>query len=175
LAAYFAILLAWYAASSLARGTTPSSVAVTTAELTGLALIPLALLTAYAWGIQRTTVYSVTTRRVVVRFGIALPMTVNLPFSKIDAVAFRASPDGTGDIALSLMQGQRVSYLVTWPHIRPWRIGRAQPSLRALPQVTKVATVLARALASATELSVQPAPMPRVPAAASGTRATAAA
>ena len=33
-----------------------------------------------AWLYARTTVYTITNRRVVMRFGVALPMTLNLPF-----------------------------------------------------------------------------------------------
>ena len=37
----------------------------------------------FAWASARTTVYTITNRRVVMRFGIALPMTLNLPFTLI--------------------------------------------------------------------------------------------
>jgi hypothetical protein len=174
-AVYFAVLLAWYAASSLSGGAAPAAVALATAKLAGLALVPLALLTAYAWGIARTTVYSVTNRRVVVRFGIALPMTINLPFAQIDGAALKEAADGTGDIALTLARGARVSYLVAWPHVRPWRVGRAQPSLRSVPNVAQVAQVVSRALAAAAAVPVQPAPLARPQAAVSGVRAAAAA
>jgi hypothetical protein len=172
---YFAVLLAWYAASKLSGGIAPGEAALATGKLLGVALVPLALLTAYAWGIGRTTVYSVTNRRVVIRCGIALPMSINLPFARIDGAALKQAADGSGDIALALSRGARVSYLMSWPHVRPWRLGRAQPSLRAVPNVAQVAQVLARALAAAAEVPVQPAPLARPQPSVSGARAVAAA
>jgi hypothetical protein len=175
LAAYFGVLLIWYAASTLSAGTPSGAAAVATAKLAGVTLVPLALVVAYAWGISQTTVYSVTNRRVVLRFGIALPMSVNLPFSRIDGAALYEGADGSGDIALTLAPGQRLSYLVTWPHVRPWRIARTQPALRAVPHVAQAAQVLARALAVAADVPVQPAVVTRTQSTASGVPAAASA
>jgi hypothetical protein len=174
-AVYFAALLAWYAAATVAGGTAPGAAALATAKLAGIALVPLGLLVAYAWGIGQTTVYSVTNRRVVVRCGLALPMTINLPFAQIDAAAVREAADGSGDIAMTLSRGARISYLMAWPHVQPWRLLRARPALRAVPNVAQLAQVIARALATAADVPVQPAPLARPQAAVSGARAAAAA
>lgn len=174
-AAYFAILLAWYVASSLARGTGGADLAVAMAKLTGLALVPLALISLYAWAVARATVYTITSRRVVIRSGLALPMSVNLPFARIDGAALRQGRGTGGDIALTLEPAARVSWLVLWPHARPWHFGRPQPMLRALPDAAPVAQVLARALAASAEIAVQPAPGLRPAPRASGAAATAAA
>lgn len=160
-AAYFAILLIWYVATSLARGTGAAELAIATAKLTGVALVPPALLSLYAWGVARTTAYTITSRRVVIRCGIALPMSVNLPFARIDGAALRQGRDGGGDIALTLDGAQRLSWFILWPHERPWCFARPQPMLRALPDAAQVAQVLARALAATAEIAVQPAPAPR--------------
>ena len=40
------------------------------------------------------------------RFGVALPMTVNLPFRLVAGAAIKAWPDGTGDIPLQLRQAR---------------------------------------------------------------------
>ncbi len=101
LAIYFGALLVWYVVSKLAGGMPAVDVTVGTAKLAGVALAPLVLLTAYAWGVQRTTVYTVTSRRIIIKCGIALPMTVNLPFARIDGAAVKAHADGGGDIALT--------------------------------------------------------------------------
>ena len=37
----------------------------------------------YAWLTARSSVYTITNRRVVLRFGVALPMTMNVPFAVI--------------------------------------------------------------------------------------------
>ena len=154
-AAYFGVLLAYAALHSFALGTPLSAVALTTAKFTGLALVPLALLTLYAWGTARATTYTVTNRRVAIRMGLALPMTMNLPFARIDGAAFRPAKDGTGDLVLQMTKGDRVAYLVLWPHARPWRLAKAEPMLRAVPHADKVAQVLARALAASADV---PAP-----------------
>jgi hypothetical protein len=142
-------------------------------KLAGVALVPLALLTAYAWGVQRTTVYTITNRRVLIRCGLALPMTVNLPFAKIDGAALKTAADGTGDIALAIAPRERVSYLMLWPHVRSWHFGRTQPALRSVPDAARAAQVLGRALAAVAEVSVQPAPMARPQAAPVDARAAA--
>ena len=66
-------------------------------------------------------------------------------------VGFQPGKDGTGDIALQLGKGDRVAYLILWPHARPWRLAKAEPMLRAIPHADRVAQVLARALAAAAD------------------------
>ena len=109
----------------------------------------------------RGTVYTVTTRRVVVRQGIALSSTLNLPFAVLRSADLRPRRDGSGDIALELLPDQRVSYLWMWPHVRPWRWTRPQPMLRNLPDAEAAGSLLARAFAAASgrgAVRVEPAP-----------------
>lgn len=148
LAFYFAALLAWYVASSLYDGEPAGGVALAALKLGGLALAPLALIGLYAWLTQRATIYSITNRRVVIRMGIALPMTLNLPFARIEAADLHVCADGSGDIALRLTPAERIAYPILWPHARPWRLARAEPMLRAVPKATAAAQILARALAA---------------------------
>ncbi len=146
-ATYFALLLAWYVVSSLRAGTPPLETAVATSRFLGLALVPLSLIVVYAWAISRATTYTITDRRVVIRLGLALPMTINLPFNRIDNASLHVAADGTGNIALELAPGSKLAWFVLWPHARPWHMAKAQPMLRALPRVQGVAQLLARALA----------------------------
>jgi len=175
IAVYFAALLVWYMVAKLWGGVPAGEVALGALKLGGLALVPLALLTGYAWGVQRSTVYTVTNRRVLIKFGMALPMTINLPFAKIDGAAVKAAADGTGDIALTMAAGERVSYVILWPHVRSWYLGRTQPSLRSVPDAARVAQLLGRALAASAEVAVQAAPVVRPQPATAGARAAAAA
>ncbi len=156
LAIYFAAVLAWSAWWKLSRGMAPAEAAVSVLELGAVALAPLLGLTLYAWGVARSTTYTVTNRRVVLRFGLVLPMTINLPFSRVDGAAFKALHGGVGDISLTLASGERLAYLLLWPHARPWRMARAEPTLRAVPEASRVAQLLARALAAAAAV---PAPV----------------
>ena len=148
---YFGILVAYATANSFSRGGSLADVALDAAKFAGLALVPLALLTLYAWATARATTYTVTNRRVAIRMGIAMPMTLNLPFARIDGAAFRPARDGTGDITLQMAKGDRVAYLVLWPHARPWHVARTEPMLRAIPHAEKVAQLLSRALAASAD------------------------
>jgi hypothetical protein len=158
-AAYFALLLVWYVATKLSAGVPVGELALAALRLAGLALIPLGLLCLYAWLTARTTTYTITSRRVVMRFGIALPMTLNLPYGKVDSAAVKPGAGGIGDISLAAVaSGERLAYPLLWPHARPWRLTRAEPTLRAVPEAAKVGQIMARALAAAAAVPVPPAP-----------------
>jgi hypothetical protein len=148
--------------------------ATSVARNAGLALAALGLVALYAWLTARTTAYTITNQRVVMRIGIALPSTINLPFAQVDGANLRVNADGTGDLTLALRNRQRVGYLLIWPHARPWRLTRPEPSLRSIPDAGRVAQILSRALAASAEQpapSVQAIPQP----VATGVRAPAAA
>ncbi len=114
-----------------------------------LAVLAIGILTLLAWLYSRSTVYSITDRRIVIRFGVALPMAVNIPFKSIESAGLRTYSDGSGDIPLVLGDSQKVSYLIMWPNVRPWKFTNAQPMLRGIPEAAKVADILAEALRSA--------------------------
>jgi len=153
-AIYFAILAAWGVLGGLSSGTPALDVALSTLRLGALAVLALALLALFAWLVARTTLYTITSRRVVMRVGIALPMTLQIPFGRIHSADLRSWADATGDISLTLSAGERVAYLVLWPHTRPWKIARPLPTLRAVADATSVARILGRALAAS---AAQPA------------------
>jgi hypothetical protein len=153
-AGYFVLLLVWSIASSLQAHAGAAATLRNAGMLAGLGIGALGLLGLFAWLTHRTTVYTITNRRVVMRFGIALPMTVNLPFRQIAAAGLKLHADGSGDMPLSLAGAQRAAYLIFWPHVRPWRMARTEPMLRGVPNGERVARILARALAAA---AAQPA------------------
>ena len=62
--------------------------------LAALAVVAIALLTLFAWLVARTTIYTITTRRVVMRFGIALPITIQIAFPMIDAAGLQSGRTG---------------------------------------------------------------------------------
>jgi hypothetical protein len=146
---YFAALILWQFASNTHDGGTLTEALVPSAMLIGFALLSMALLCALAWAMARATVYTLTNRRVVIRIGVALPVTFNLPFAKIEAASLKAGSDGTGDIALTLVPGERLAYLVLWPHARPWQLKQPQPTLRCIPDAAAVAAMLAQAFTQA--------------------------
>jgi hypothetical protein len=89
------------------------------------------------------------------RFGIALSMTVNLPYTLVASAAAKLHADGSGDLSLALLKPHRVSYIFFWPHARPWHLLRPQPTLRGIADAGAVAQILGRALAGAASVPVQ--------------------
>jgi hypothetical protein len=126
--------------------------------LAPMGLIAAALLTGIAMLSARTTVYTVTSKRLVMRVGMALPVTINLPFSQIDGASLRLFANGSGDIPLKLTAKERVAYLLLWPHARPFHFSRPQPCLRCIANADQVAGLLSSALAgTATAPLTEPA------------------
>jgi hypothetical protein len=155
LAVYFGVLVLWRIVTSISDGRSAAETATSALWLVLLSLGAIAVLGGIAWQMARTTIYSITSRRIVMRFGIALPMTLNLPFKSIESAALKRNRDGSGDIPLALSGKDRLAYLVIWPHVRPWMVRNPQPMLRAVPNAEVVADLAARALAIATAGSAQ--------------------
>ncbi len=119
-----------------------------TATVVGLGLVPLVLAYVYAYVVSRGAVYSITNRRVVLHIGLALPVTLNLPLERVAAADVRPGVAGSGDLSLTLTGTDRFSYVVLWPHARPWRFSPAQPTMRGLANAAEPAQILAQALTS---------------------------
>jgi hypothetical protein len=147
--AYFALLFVWSLGVDLLAGVAVGEALLTAVRLVPVALAAAGLLALYAWFAHRCTVYTITNRRVVMRYGVALPMTLNLPFAVVESAALRTYRDGTGDIPLVLTEKDRMSYFALWPNARPWRTAKPQPMLRSVPDAAKVAEILGAALADA--------------------------
>ncbi|WP_341905061.1 photosynthetic complex putative assembly protein PuhB [Polaromonas sp. YR568] len=111
----------------------------------GMALLALLLLSITAYFSARTTMYTLTDKRVVMRVGIVLTLTFNLPLKQIAGAALRPEAKGFGDIALTLKGSDRIAYLNLWPHARPWELKNPQPSLRCLANVAGVAQTMQQA------------------------------
>ena len=150
LAIYFTVIVAARGVYLLAGGATVGEALAGCVGPAAFSLVGLALLTGIAALAARSTVYTLTDRRVVIRQGIALSSALNLHFTVLRSADLRERGDGTGDIALSLTPGQRVSYLWLWPHVRPWRINQPQPMLRSLSDAAAVGETIGRAFAQAT-------------------------
>lgn len=143
-AGYFALLAIWRFTSVV--DLMPLGRAVGSAvpfAILGLVVCGLLMLVAYVQA--RATVYTVTDARVVMRIGAALTVTLNLPYTQVGNAMLDLRKSGTGTIALETMGDTRLSYLVCWPHVRPWHIKHTQPALRCIPEAEKVAALLAEA------------------------------
>jgi hypothetical protein len=113
-----------------------------------LGTIVIVMLSIFAYYVARTTVYTITEKRVVLRLGVAISMSLNLPFTMVESADLRMFGDGAGDIPLLLTGETRVGYITLWPHARPWKTRRVQPMMRSVPDAARVAQLLARALAA---------------------------
>jgi hypothetical protein len=148
-AIYFAILCAAKIIVSVYDGERLVSALRYIIVFAPFALAAVGILALIARAQVKATVYTITSRRVVIRSGVAMDVTVNLPFARIDAAGMHVHGDGTGDIPLRLNDEDRIAILAVWPHMRPWRWNKPQPMLRSLPDPERVAKVLASALAGA--------------------------
>lgn len=137
------------AASVASASSLVTPVAVATLLLTGLAVL-----------YSRTTRYTITSRRVLLQFGAVLPMTLNVPFKQVARADAKLFSDGSGDLPLGVTAQQRLSYLLLWPHARPWRLNEVEPMLRGVPDARNVAEILAKALVAASDGAVAAQPLP---------------
>jgi hypothetical protein len=152
-AIYFGLLAVWRVALDLSAHAGIAAVAMTIVWLLIPCSVACGVLALLAWLSSRTTRYTITSRRVIMQFGVALPMTFNIPFQSLGAAALRSYPDGSGDIPLEISGNDRLAYLMLWPHVRPWRASRAEPMLRAIGDAKRVSEILARAVTAAANVT----------------------
>lgn len=142
---YFAVLIVWRVGVSSADYTFAQ--ALTHAiPFVLIGALSAGLLVLVAWVQAKATVYTVTSARVAMRVGAALTITLNLPYSRIEAADLDLRKSGTGTIAFRTAGETKLSYLVLWPHVRPWHTRRTQPALRCIPEAEKVARMIAEAV-----------------------------
>lgn len=113
-----------------------------------LSVAALSILLGLAWLTATATIYTLTNKRILIRFGIAIQLTLNLPFKQITAAQLHTTGNGIGDIPLQLTSSKRVSYLVLWPHVRRWTFTRPQPMLRRIAHAQSIAELIADAIAA---------------------------
>jgi hypothetical protein len=158
-AGWFVVLAVWRGGAAAAEGSLQLGVAVGAPYLI-LGALACLILYAIAWSQARATVYTLTTARVAMRVGAALTVTLNIPFRQIAAADLKLrGRNGLGSIALTTMEGARLSYTMCWPHVRPWRIAKVQPALRCIPDAARVAKLMAEAAeVRLNEPQIAPAP-----------------
>ena len=153
LALYFAVLIVVCAWPALEQGAGFMAVLSAIKWIAPLAVIGLATVWTLAYFTARTTVYTVTNKRVVMRLGIVLTVSFNLPFMQIASADLRVVQNGFGDITLALKGADRIGWVHLWPSVRPWRIAKPEPTLRAVPDVQILAEKLRDAWTQSTGLA----------------------
>jgi len=142
--AYFAVLTTWRFITVIDVLSFERAI-IMTLPFVIMTLIVVLLLMLVGFIQARATVYTITNRRVAMRIGAALTMTLNIPYTQIENAAVSVGKAGCGNIALETKGASKFSYLVLWPHIRSWKISKPEPTLRAIPDVQSVAQILAKA------------------------------
>jgi Bacterial PH domain len=155
-AGYFALMMAWRFASVMADTQDIGAAFVSLAWLAPFFALGLGLLLLLGWWSARTTAYTLTNKRVVMRIGIVLTVTYNLPLKRIESADLHAAGGGCQDIALTLERGTNIAWLHLWPHVRPWRVAKTQPMLRSLPDAQAVAALLATAWSDVNHVAASP-------------------
>jgi len=145
-AIYFVLLMLWKGWSVWSVGHSSREALIAASALLIPAIASIALLAMLAWLFRRATCYTITSKRILLQAGVALPLTMNIPLGKIGNVALKTRRDGSGDIPLQLIDSDRVSIVLLWPHIRPWRMRQPEPMLVSVPDAANVAARLAEAL-----------------------------
>lgn len=158
---YFAGLTILAGALRLAEGESFTMAIRPFQWLMPMGLVAAALLSGLAWLSARTSVYTITNKRVVMRIGMALPVSINLPFNQIDGASLRLFGNGSGDIPLKVTRKDRVAYLMLWPHARPFKYAHPQPALRCVAKADDVASLLATALSGTAVAAVEVEAAPR--------------
>lgn len=146
IALYFAVLIIIRATLQLRDGVALSEAVTSSSAFVALAIVALGVLSLLGWLTARMCRYTITNRRVVIRSGVAVPVTVNLPFSQVTSADYRARRDGCGDIVITMSDSERPSWMILWPFVRPWSMAKVCPMLRALPESEKVAEIVRQAL-----------------------------
>jgi membrane protein YdbS with pleckstrin-like domain len=142
---YFALLAVWRVAASAADY--PFGQALTHAiPFVVIGAITAGIILLIAWVQAKATVYTVTSARVAMRVGAALTITLNLPYTRIEAADLDLKKSGTGTIAFRTAGETKLSYLVLWPHVRPWHAKHTQPALRCIPDAERVARMIGEAV-----------------------------
>jgi hypothetical protein len=149
LTVYFAIILALRVVFALSEGSNLAEVAISIAILAPIAGLSIGLMAFMAWLTARSTMYTITDQRIVMRIGIVLSVTFNLPFKSLDRVGLKRFANGTGDLVLAIGANDHIAYLHLWPHARPWKFAKPEPMLRSIANVVAVANTLSQAMKAA--------------------------
>jgi hypothetical protein len=143
IAGYFALIVLWRASVGYGAAGLAGAFAWGLPYV-GLGVLGCGVVYLLALAQARATIYTITSSRVVMRIGAALTVTFNFPFVQM-ASAQLDDRGATGTIALQTKGETRISFLVLWPHVRPWHIAKTQPALRCIPDAAAVAKLLAEA------------------------------
>lgn len=143
-AGYFVFLALWRFGAVYDLMPLPQAIGASVPFLIlGGIVIAMLMLVGYVQAVS--TVYTVTNKRIAMRIGAALTVTLNLPYTQIANASLALRRGGTGTIVFEASGKMPLGYAMCWPHVRPWAIGRPQAALRCIPKAEMVAGLVAEA------------------------------
>ena len=149
-AAYFAAMMAIWVSTTELPFSSPAFQAGL-AIRAGLSALVIAIVFVLSRVVAKTSWYAITSQRVVLRLGMVFEMSINIPFTILDSAGVGMFKDGTGQVVLTLTKPNRLAYIALWPHCRVFSINQPQPVLRGLRDAERIGTLLAQAVADASE------------------------
>jgi hypothetical protein len=81
----------------------------------------------------------------VMRIGIVLTITFNLPLKRLAQAGVHIYKDGSADIPIRLNPEDKIPYLHLWPHARAWKLAHPEPMIRCVADGKHVASLFADA------------------------------
>jgi hypothetical protein len=156
--AYFTVLGAWRFTSAVLQGGEPVAALTNALAVTPLAMVAILIFVFFAWINSRTTVYTITNRRIVMRFGAALTKAINIPFKIIESASSKVKPNGRGVVAIKLAPPNKIPLLLLWPHRKPGTWRHPEPAFRSIKDANICAPILGEALRLAHEQTHATAP-----------------
>ena len=148
---YFVGIGVWHMSTTLHDGGTRAQALADFSTVLLPMAIALSLVSLLAWLSARATVFTVTDRRLVMCYGVALPALINIPLDTVEAMRARRGFAGRGDLTFTLPRKGRLAFHQLWPYARPWHLFPASPMMRAVPRVEEVKLIVAGALRIAAE------------------------
>jgi Bacterial PH domain len=143
---YFLLIIVVQAAARIWNQQGISEAMRLTPYLILMAVVACGILLILAYANAKTTLYTLTNRRLLMKVGIALPAYINIPLHHIDSASYADTGKGCGTIIFRTAGSTRLAYLLLWPHARPWKFKAPQPALRDVPRGEAVAELVAKAL-----------------------------
>lgn len=142
LALYFLLMIGLQLAFLIDDGAATNDIVSSIIKSLLTAALALGILCAVAWLASKTSLYSITNKRVIMRIGIVLTLTFNLPHKRIAGAAIKNLRGASGDIALALYPSDRIAWVHLWPHNRAWRFSQPEPAMRCIPNAKAVGELL---------------------------------
>ncbi len=146
-ALYFLALLIWRTVSVAAEPGNGLGEGLSAASVLVMPFLAAeAVLLLLAWGYARSTIYTLTSARLAIRSGLAVPVTTTIAFELVEGAALKRHGKDLGDLCFTVRESERPSWAMLWPSVRPWRWRHPEPSFRCVPHGEAVALKVKAAL-----------------------------